>query len=103
MFEKWYPQDGKMITTTPHNIKSTKRVITIFLFKLYDYELSVTEIVEYLRPQTLGTFDYWYNTSGLLHEQLQSGLMERCMFYPPILFETREIENPPKELEFVVQ
>ena len=48
-------------------------------------------------------FGYWYNTPDLLHEQLQIGLMQRCMFRPPILFETKEIKNPSEKLEFVVQ
>ena len=66
MFEQWYPQDGKKITATTNNINSMKRAVTIFFSKLYDCELSVTEIVEYLRLQTIGTFGYWYNTPGLL-------------------------------------
>ena len=79
-------------------------MVVIFLSKQYDceLELSAIEIVGYLRPQTTGTFEYWYNTPGLLHEQLQLGLMQRCVFRPPNLFETREIENPPDELEFAV-
>ena len=75
----------------------------IYFSKLYDCELSATEVVELLRPQAIGTFEKWHNTPGLPHEQLQQGIKGRCMFCPPILFGTRGTNNPTEKLEFVVQ
>ena len=80
-------------------------VVMTFLSKLYESkeELYATEIVEYLRRQSTGTFNYWYDTPGILREQLQQGLQERCWFRPPIYFETRAIKNLPEPPDLTVQ
>ena len=70
MFEQWYQQDGRKITATTNNIHSMKEVVMTFLSKLYEFknELYQTEVVEYLCLQSTGTFKYWYDNPGILHE-----------------------------------
>ena len=82
-----------------------KEVVMTFLFKLNgsEDELYATEVVEYLRLQSTGTFKHWYDTLGILHEQLQQGLQNRCWFYPPIYFETRPINNLPEPPDLIVE
>ena len=90
MFEQWYQQDGRKIMATKNNINAIKEEVMTFLSKLCESEdeLYATEVVEYFCLQSTGTFKYWYDTPGILHQQLQQGLQGRYWFRPPIYFET---------------